>query len=287
MVLRQPVQSTGEVIEVSHKVVDYSFARFSETQLHDMGAVAVGRYLTVITPETEGKLLTRAEANSLSAAGIGIVSTFEYTASDALGGYQQGKEYAALAREQHAAAGGPAGRPIYFGVDFDTPDYAPELPNTPEHAHAKLAAIGDYFHGINDTLGGPHLTGAYGGYWVIKRLFEAGLIGLGWQTVAWSGGQRYPRAAMLQTGFFGSYDVNDADVDDFGQWRIGWQPGDPGAGGAPAVPATQVWHKVKPGDTLAALAAAYGTTVQAIAALNPGLITDVNVIDVGWNIRVK
>jgi Domain of unknown function (DUF1906)/LysM domain len=272
---------------VSHKVVDYSFSRFSPAQLHDMGAVAVGRYLTVVNAQTEGKLLTRAEAQGLSAAGIGIVSTFEYQTSDALGGYQQGKEYAALAHEQHTAAGGPAGRPIYFGVDFDTPDYAPHLPNTPEHAHAKLGAIADYFHGINDTLGGPHLTGAYGGYWVIKRLFEAGLIGLGWQTVAWSGGQRYPRAAMLQNGFFASYDVNYADTDDFGQWRIGWQPGNPDTGMTPTMPATQVWHKVKPGDTLAALAAAYGTTVQAIAALNPGLITDVDVIDVGENIRIK
>jgi hypothetical protein len=116
---------------------------------------------------------------------------------------------------------------------------------------------------------------------------EAGLIGLGWQTVAWSGGQRYPRAAMLQNGFFGSYDVNEADIADFGQWRIGWRPGDPGAGGTPWLPETGVWHKVKPGDTLAALAAAYGTTVQAIAALNPTLITNVNVIDVGWNIRIK
>jgi LysM repeat protein len=281
------VHSTGEVIEVSHKVLDYSYARFSGKQLHDMGAVAVGRYLTVVTPETKAKLLTRAEANGLSEAGIGIVSTFEYQGSDALGGYQQGKEYAALAHEQHTAVGGPAGRPIYFGVDFDTPDFAPHLPNTPENAHAKLGAIGHYFQGINDTLGGPHLTGAYGGYWVIKRLFEAGLIGWGWQTVAFSGGQRYPRAAMLQNGFFGSYDVNSADTDDFGQWRISWQPGAPGAGGVPAIPATQVWHKVKPGDTLTALAAAYGTTVQAIAALNPGLITDVNVIDVGWNIRIK
>jgi hypothetical protein len=272
---------------MSHKVVDYSFSRFSPAQLHNMGAVAVGRYLTVVNAQTEGKLLTRAEAQGLSAAGIGIVSTFEYQASDALGGYQQGKEYAGLALEQHAAAGGPAGRPIYFGVDFDTPDYAPNLPNTPENAHAKLGAIGHYFQGINDTLGGPHLTGAYGGYWVIKRLFEAGLIGLGWQTAAWSGGERYPRAAMYQHGFFGSYDVNDASVDDYGQWRIGWHPGSPDTGMTPVLPASQVWHKVKPGDTLAALAAAYGTTVQAIAALNPGLITNVDVIDVGWIIRIK
>lgn len=127
----------------------------------------------------------------------------------------------------------------------------------------------------------------YGGYWVIKRLFEAVLIGLGWQTVARSGGQRYPRAAMLQNGFFGSYDVNEAYVADYDQWRIDWRPGDPGAGGTPSLPATGVWHKVKPGDTLAALAVAYGTTVQAIAALNPTLITDVSAIDVGENIRIN
>jgi hypothetical protein len=281
------MERTGEAIEMSHKVVDYSFARFSPAQLHNMGAVAVGRYLTVVNVQTKGKLLTHAEAQGLSAAGIGIVSTFEYQGTEALGGYQQGKEYAALAHEQHTAAGGPAGRPIYFGVDFDTLDYAPHLPNTPESARAKLGEIGHYFQGVNDTLGGPHLTGAYGGYWVIKRLFEAGLIGLGWQTVAWSGGQRYPRAAMLQNGFFASYDVNYADTDDFGQWHIGWQPGDPGTGGGPVIPTTQVWHKVKPGDTLTALAVAYGTSVQAIAALNPGLITDVDRIDVGWNIRIK
>jgi hypothetical protein len=44
---------------------------------------------------------------------------------------------------------------------------------------------------------------------------------------------------------------------------------------------------VKPGETLSALAVAFGTTWQASAALNPDLITDVNHIEVGWNIRVK
>ena len=273
---------------MSHKVIDYSSARFSAKQLHDMGAVAVCRYLTVVTPQTRAKLLTRSEAEGLSAGGIGIVSVFEFQEHDALGGYQTGKEYAALALEQHAAAGGPAGRPIYFGVDFDTLDYAAKLPNTPGNARAKLGAIANYFHGINDTLGGPHLTGAYGGYWVIKRLFEAGLIGMGWQTAAWSGGQRYPRAALYQHGFFGPYDVNDADVNDFGQWRVGWQPGGhPDGSVPPTLPATGVWHTVKPGDTLSALAAAYGTTVQAIAALNPGLIKDVSHIEVGWHLHIK
>ena len=73
----------------------------------------------------------------------------------------------------------------------------------------------------------------------------------------------------------------------FGQWRIGWRPGDEPSDVQPVTPTTQVWHKVQPGDTLSGLARAYGTTVQAIAALNPGLITDVDHIEVGWHIRVK
>jgi LysM repeat protein len=56
----------------------------------------------------------------------------------------------------------------------------------------------------------------------------------------------------------------------------------------PVIPGgNQAWHEVKPGDTLGALAVACGTTPQAIAALNPGLIKDVNHIEVGWNIRIK
>jgi glycoside hydrolase-like protein/LysM domain-containing protein len=279
-------ECTGEVFRMSHKVLDYSFARFTAAQVHDLGAMAVCRYLTVVTADTRGKLLTRDEAEGLSAAGIGIVSVFEFGSQDALGGYHQGKEYAALAAQQHAAAGGPSGRPIYFGVDFDVPDYAGQLPNTPEHAVAKLGPIADYFRGCRDMLD-SHWIGAYGGYWVIKRLFEANLISFGWQTIAWSGGQRYPRAALYQTGFHGSYDESYTDVPDFGQWRIGWRPGDAPTTVHPVMRQTKVWHKVKPGDTLSALAAAYGTSVQAIAALNPGVITDVNHIEVGWNIRIK
>jgi hypothetical protein len=255
-------------------------------QIHNLGAVAVARYLTVVTPDTKGKLLTRAEADGLSAGGVSVLSVFEFAGNDALGGYRQGKEYATLAHEQHMAAGGPSGRPIYFGVDFDTPDFASHLPNTPEHALAKLGPIAAYFKGCNDALG-VHHTGAYGGYWVIKRLFEANLISFGWQTVAWSGGLRYPRAALYQTVFHNSYDVNFTEAGDFGQWRTGWRPGDDTSHVRPTIPDGKVWHKVKPGDTLSAIAAAFGTTVGAIAALNPGLITDVNHIEVGWNIQVK
>lgn len=271
---------------MSQKVLDYSFARFSGAQVHSLGAVAVCRYLTVVNPDTRGKLLTRAEAEGLSAAGVGIVSVFEFDTQDALGGYQKGKEYAALAHQQHTAAGGTPGRPIYFGVDFDVPDYASHLPNTPEHSLAKLGQIGEYFRGCRDTLG-ANRTGAYGGYWVIKRLFEANLINIGWQTMAWSGGQRYPRAALYQTGFHQTYDENFTNAADFGQWHVGSQPGGTPSDVHPVIQETNVWHKVKPGDSLSALASAYGTSVQAIAALNPNQITDVNHIEIGWVIRIK
>ena len=56
---------------------------------------------------------------------------------------------------------------------------------------------------------------------MIKRLFEANLISFGWQTAAWSAGQRHPRAALYQFGFHGDYDVNVANVADYGQWRVG------------------------------------------------------------------
>ena len=105
--------------------------------------------------------------------------------------------------------------------------------------------------------------------------------------MAWSGGQRYPRIALYQTGFHGSYDENFTDAGDFGQWRNNWRPGDMSSPVVPVIPDGKVWHKVKPGDTLGGIAAAFGTSPQAIAALNPGLITDVNHIEVGWNIRVK
>jgi hypothetical protein len=65
---------------MSQRVLDYSYSRFSPAQVHNLDAVAVGRYLTVVTPKTAGKLLTRTEASGLSAAGIGIVSVFEFDA---------------------------------------------------------------------------------------------------------------------------------------------------------------------------------------------------------------
>ena len=47
-----------------------------------------------------------------------------------------------------------------------------------------------------------------------------------------------------------------------------------------------VFHTVVKGDKLAIIAKNYKTTVKAIMALNP-IITDPNLIRVGWRLRVK
>ena len=48
-----------------------------------------------------------------------------------------------------------------------------------------------------------------------------------------------------------------------------------------------VYYTVKRGDTLSAIASKYGTSVSAIQKLNSSLIKNVNLIQVGWRIRVK
>lgn len=48
-----------------------------------------------------------------------------------------------------------------------------------------------------------------------------------------------------------------------------------------------IYYTVRSGDTLSAIARKYGTSVGAIQKLNPTLIRNVNLIQVGWKIRVK
>lgn len=57
--------------------------------------------------------------------------------------------------------------------------------------------------------------------------------------------------------------------------------------GASAAKPSAAYHTVKRGDTLSAIASKYGTSVSAIQKLNSSLIRNVNLIQVGWKIRVK
>ncbi|HEY1816565.1 MAG TPA: glycoside hydrolase domain-containing protein [Kofleriaceae bacterium] len=187
--------------------LDYAWSRPSSPQaLADAGYTFVARYLSY---DTTGKNLSASEAQGLIAAGVDIVANWEWAADDALDGYDTGVSDAQQAQALATGCGMPSDRPIYFSVDFDaSPD--------------QQAAINDYFDGVASVLGVAR-TGAYGGYYVIQRLFDAGKIQWGWQTYAWSGGQWDSRAQLRQiqngvTVAGADGDIDQSEAADFGQW---------------------------------------------------------------------
>jgi hypothetical protein len=185
--------------------IDYSFSHPSPSAIRAAGYTFVCRYLS----RNPAKNLTEDEADELVAAGLDIVCNWEASASAALNGYAQGVTDAQQAQSQATGAGMPGTRPIYFSVDFDA-------------SAAQQPAINAYFDGVASVVG-PARTGAYGGYHVIQRLFNAGKIVWGWQTYAWSGGFWDNRAQLRQvqigiTVGGADCDANEARVTDFGQW---------------------------------------------------------------------
>ena len=191
--------------------VDYSFARPSPSGLRAAGYTFAVRYLSY----DAGKNLSAPEARALIGAGVDVVANWESGGSDALKGRARGVSDAQEAQRQATAAGMPAGRPIYFSIDFDA-------------SAAQQAAINDYFDGVASVLGHDR-TGAYGGINPIKRLFDAGKIGFGWQTYAWSGGKWEARAQLRQihngvTVAGGDCDIDQSQTDDFGQWGAAVRP---------------------------------------------------------------
>ena len=185
--------------------LDYAWTTISPAAHRAIGSTFACRYLST----DPAKNLSLGEVRQLEQGGIDIVAVWETTATRALDGHAAGACDATAALHLAETLGIPVHRPIYFAVDFD---------ETPGQAGAVL----DYFNGVASVLG-VALAGAYGGYWVIKRLFDAGAIGYGWQTYAWSGGQLDPRAQLYQFSNAHvvagqSCDYNHALAADFGQW---------------------------------------------------------------------
>ncbi len=191
---------------VLRRGIDYSWGRPLPSVIASLDFTFVCRYLSW---NTTGKNLTRSEADSLRAAGLDIVSNWEYTTTEALGGYAEGVSNAREAHRQAVACGMPPSRPIYFSVDFDA---------QPSHQ----ATVNAYFDGIASVIGRDR-TGAYGGFYLLDRLFDASKITWGWQTFAWSGGNWDARAELRQvenniTVDGEDCDRNEAHFVDFGQW---------------------------------------------------------------------
>jgi hypothetical protein len=195
--------------------LDYSGGRLTGAQIRAAGYGFVVRYLE--NGLGSGRVnLTPSEFANLRADGVHVALVWESQANRAAVGGAAGRQDAqAAAAAAHAV--GADGWPIYFAVDFDVPDYAPNTSN----ALSKLGPVGAYFVGVRDVLP-PERVGVYGGYYAVSRALDAGLASLAWQTVAWSGGQLDPRVHLVQRAGYVTVagvqcDVNEQRKDYFGQ----------------------------------------------------------------------
>lgn len=192
--------------------LDYAGGRPGGAAIAAAGYTFVCRYLTDGGPGLPGKLLTPAEYADLMAAGVAVVLNWETTADRMKAGYAAGVADANAAGMQALTLGHPSDRPIYFSADFDA-------------SPADQAEIDDYLRGAISVIGASRV-GVYGSYYVCQRCLNNGTATWAWQTAAWSGGQREPRAHLYQrigTVTVGGVDcdVNESAQADFGQHPTG------------------------------------------------------------------
>jgi peptidoglycan hydrolase-like protein with peptidoglycan-binding domain len=202
------------------KGLDYSdYPHPSTTAIKAEGATFVCRYACAYAPaDASGKNLLAGEKATLLAAGINIVIVHEETADRMLGGSSSGAVDATHADAVVKALGMP-GIPVYFACDFDS-------------TTGQQAAINSYLDGAASIIGRARV-GIYGGFYPVKRSFDAGKVTYGWQTYAWSGGQWDSRAQLRQVQNEVNVGGADCDLDtsmaaDYGQWpRPGTTPTQP------------------------------------------------------------
>jgi hypothetical protein len=216
------------------RLTDFTHRLVSPEQLKAAGFDGALVYVSELRPgaDFDFKPVTRGYADGLRAAGMHVVSCYQYgkpgwpTPSDYTRGYDGGVSDAQTALRWHGAGGGPDSAPIFFSVDEDI-----------DQATWKGVAS-EWFRGINSVLG-ANRTGIYGharacgwaiGDGVVGRSTTAG-YSWAWQTKAWSHGERAPGAVLFQSVVVTasdpgvvvngiSLDVDDVLAPDFGQWGL-------------------------------------------------------------------
>lgn len=216
------------------KLVDFSERLVPPDQIKSAGYDGVLVYVSELRPgaDFDFKPVTREYADALRAAGLHVVSCYQYgkpgwpDPSDYTRGYHGGVADAQTALRLHAAAGGGDSAPIFFSVDEDID------PNTWNDV-----AI-EWFRGIGSVLGVDR-TGIYGHANACAWAIRDGVVGRStsaghwwaWQTVAWSHGEREPAAVLYQgvvdtlaspgAALGGTHvDVDEVLATDFGQWDL-------------------------------------------------------------------
>jgi hypothetical protein len=216
------------------RVVDFTHRQVPADQIKAAGYDGAMVYVSELRPgaDFDFKPVTRAYADSLRSAGLHIASCYQYgkpgwpTPSDYTRGYEGGVADARTALRLHAAAGGPPSAPIFFSIDEDI------------DADTWNTVAVEWLRGINSVLRVDR-TGVYGHYNVCGWAIADGVIGRStsdghwwaWQTRAWSGGRRDPRAVLYQAvvvsgsepgiAMGGTHvDENQVLAADFGQWDL-------------------------------------------------------------------
>jgi len=215
-------------------LIDYAMRQIPAQDIRAAGHAGVINYVSTSRPGSSfgAKPITLPYARSLNAAGLVIVSNYQYgkpggtAPSDFTRGYAGGVQDARTAWQLHTAAGGGQSAPIFFSVDDDIDR---ETWNT--------VAL-QWFRGINSVIGAQR-TGIYGGVnpcqWaaadrVIGNSSSPGHV-WAWQTRSWSRGQIYPAAVLYQRIVSTAsnpgpvvggleVDVNDVMASDVGQWNL-------------------------------------------------------------------
>lgn len=172
------------------------------------GNTFVGRYLA---DKASWKRLSPEEAQTISDAGLYVVSFYERYADRVREGSVSGVIDGKLALQYAKEVGQPAGTTIYAAVDYDAQS-------------ADYAAIEAYIRAFDAEITGYEL-GIYGSYFVVKAMHERGVANKLAQTVAWSKGKRYAPACFYQAQIdVTRYGIN-VDIDetngDAGGWRVG------------------------------------------------------------------
>src|SRR3984885_11324989 len=216
------------------RLIDFAERRIPPDQIKSAGYAGVVNYVSEERPGAsfEAKPITREYADALRAAGLHIVSNYQYgkpgwpDPSDFTRGSDGGVADAQTALRLHPAAGGSNSAPIFFSVDDDI---GLDTWNS-------LAV--NWFRGINSVLGVKR-TGIYGHSQACGWAINDGVIGhstsaghrWAWQTKTWSHGQREPSAVLYQEvvnspsnpgPLLGgiNVDVDEVLATDFGQWDL-------------------------------------------------------------------
>src|SRR5271169_6984689 len=217
------------------RLIDFAERRIPPDQIKSSGYAGVVNYVSESRPGAnfEAKPITRDYADALRAAGLHIVSNFQYgkpggtAPSDFTRGFDGGVADAHTALRLHSAAGGSDSAPIFFSVDDDI------------NVDTWNGLAVNWFRGINSVLGTAR-TGIYGHFQACQWAANDGVLGhsttaghqWAWQTRSWSRGQRESAAVLYQEvvntpsnpgPLLGgiNIDVDEVLAPDFGQWDLG------------------------------------------------------------------